>query len=180
MNTAAEPRGTLAEALQHAARLLQRDPLLAAEQAVEILKVVPQHPGATLLLGSARRAAGNPAAALEVLQRLIVKQPAWAAAHYELGMTLSDLDRLEEALSSLRRAVELRPDLPDAWREIGDRLALRGDTEGAHAAHAHHIKASTKDPRLLSAAAALSENQIPKAELLLREHLKKYPTDVAA
>ena len=180
MNTAAEPRGTLAEALQHAARLLQRDPLLAAEQAEEILKVVPGHPGATLLLGSARRAAGNPAAALEVLQPLIATQPAWAAAYYELGMTLSDLDRHEEALSALRRAVELRPDLPDAWREIGDRLALRGDTEGAHAAYAQHIKASTKDPRLMSAAAALSENQIPKAELLLREHLKKYPTDVAA
>jgi len=180
MNTAAEPRGTLAEALQQAARLLQRDPLLAAEQAEEILKVVPGHPGAKLILGTARRAAGNPAAALAVLQPLIATQPAWAAAYYELGMTLSDLERHEEALSALRRAVELRPDLPDAWREIGDRLALRGDTEGAHAAYAQHIKASTKDPRLLSAAAALSENQIPKAELLLREHLKKYPTDVAA
>ena len=180
MNTAAEPRGTLAEALQQAARLLQRDPLLAAEQAEEILKVVPGHPGAKLILGTAQRAAGNPAAALAVLQPLIATQPAWAPAHYELGMTLSDLERHEEALSALRRAVELRPDLPDAWREIGDRLALRGDSEGAHAAYAQHIKASTKDPRLMSAAAALSENQIPKAELLLREHLKKYPTDVAA
>ena len=170
MNTAAEPTGTLAIALQHAARLLDREPLLAAEQAVEILKVFPDHPGATLLLGSARRAAGNPAAALAVLQPLIAAHPTWAAAHFELGMTLSDLERHDDALSALRRAVELRPDLPEAWREIGDRLALKGDTEGAHAAYAQHIKASTKDPRLMSAAAALSENQIPKAELLLREH----------
>ena len=51
MNTAAEPTGSLATALQHAARLLEREPLLAAEQAVEILKVFPGHPGATLLLG---------------------------------------------------------------------------------------------------------------------------------
>jgi tetratricopeptide (TPR) repeat protein len=180
MTTAAEPTGTLAVALQHAARLLDRDPLLAAEQAVEILKVVPGHPGAALLLGSARRAAGNPAAALAVLQPLIAAHPTWAVAHFELGLTLSDLEWHDDAMSALRRAVELRPDLPEAWREIGDRLALRGDTEGAHAAYAQHIKASTKDPRLMSAAAALSENQIPKAELLLREHLKKYPTDVAA
>jgi tetratricopeptide (TPR) repeat protein len=180
MNTAAEPTGTLAQALQHAARLLDREPLLAAEQAVEILKVFPEHPGATLLLGSARRAGGNPAAALAVLQPLVAAHPTWAAAHYELGMTLSDLEWHDDALSALRRAVELRPDLPDAWREIGDRLAIRGDTEGAHDAYAQHIKASTKDPRLMSAAAALAENQIPKAELLLREHLKKYPTDVAA
>ncbi len=41
-------------------------------------------------------------------------------------------------------------------------------------------RASTKDPRLLTAAAALCENQIPQAEALLRAHLKKYPTDVAA
>src|SRR6202035_2780130 len=55
-----------------------------------------------------------------------------------------------------------------------------GDTEGADAAYARHTKASTKDPRLMTAALALCENQIPQAELLLREHLKKYPTDVAA
>jgi tetratricopeptide (TPR) repeat protein len=178
--TAAEPTGTVAAALQHAARLLDRDPFLAAEQAVEILKVVPAHPGATLLLGSARRAAGNPAAALAVLQPLVAKHPTWAAAHHEFGLTLSDLEWHDDALRALQRAVELRPDLPDAWREIGDRLAIRGDTDGAHAAYAQHIKASTKDPRLMSAAAALCENQIPRAELLLREHLKKYPTDVAA
>ena len=177
---APEPTGTIAAALQNAARLLDREPLLAAEQAVEILKVAPAHPGATLLLGSARRGAGNPAAALAVLQPLVATHPTWAAAHYELGLTLSHLECHDDALNALRRAVELQPGLPDAWREIGDRLALRGDTEGAHAAYAQHIKASTKDPRLMSAAAALSENQIPVAELLLREHLKKYPTDVAA
>jgi len=180
MATAVEPTGTVVVALQHAARLLDRNPLLAAEQAVEILKVVPAHPGATRLLGAAQRAAGNPAAALATLQALVAAHPTWAAAHYELGLTLSDLERNDEALSVLQQAVALQPDLPEAWREIGDRLALRGETEGAHAAYAQHIKASTKDPRLLTAAAALCENQIPRAELLLREHLKRFPTDVAA
>src|SRR5262249_51561686 len=129
MSTAPEPTGTVAAALENAARLLRLDPLLAAEQAVEILKVVPAHPGATLLLGSARRAAGNPAAALAVLQPLAATHPTWAAAHYELGLTLSHLESHDDSLHALRRAVELQPDLPDAWREIGDRLALRGDTE---------------------------------------------------
>jgi tetratricopeptide (TPR) repeat protein len=180
MTTAAEPTGTLAAALQHAARLLRSDPLLAAEQAAEILKVAPAHPAATLLLGAARRAAGDPAAALETLQPLIAGHPTWAAGQYELGMTLSDLERHDDALSALQRAVALQPDMPDAWREIGDRLALRGELEGANAAYAQHIKASTKDPRLMAAALALCENQIHRAEVLLREHLKKYPTDVAA
>ena len=90
-------------------------------------------------------------------------------------MTLGALDRRDEALAALRRAVALKPDMPDAWREIGDYLTFQGDLKGADAAYARHIKASTKDPRLMSAARELSENRIPQAELLLREHLKKYP-----
>jgi len=59
-------------------------------------------------------------------------------------------------------------------------MTIAGDTPGADTAYAQGIKASTKDPRLLTAAAALCENNIPQAEALLRTHLKKYPTDVAA
>jgi predicted Zn-dependent protease len=180
MPAPAEPTGTLAAALEHTTRLLNRDPVLAAEQAGEILKVVPGHPTATLLLGIARRAAGDPAAALEALAPLIAAQPNWAAAHYEMGITLSALDRRADALAALRRAVALKQDLPDAWREIGDLLIFQGDANGADAAYAQHIKASTQDPRLMAAAHALCENKIGHAEMLLREHLKRHPTDVAA
>jgi tetratricopeptide (TPR) repeat protein len=180
MTAVSEPTGTLATALEHTTRLLKSDPVLAAEQASEILKIVPAQPVARMLLGIARRAAGDPAAALEVLTSLIDAQPRWAAAHYELGITLGTLNRPADALAALRRAVALRPEMPDAWREIGDLLTMQGDSEGADAAYAHHIKASTKDPRLMSAALALCEKRIGQAELQLREHLKKFPTDVAA
>jgi tetratricopeptide (TPR) repeat protein len=176
----AEPTGTLAVALEQTTRLLKTDPLLAAEQATEILKVIPAHPMARLLLGIARRAAGDPAGALEALEPLLAAQPNSAAAHYETGITLSALDRRADALAALRRAVTLKPDMPDAWREIGDLLMLQGDSAGADAAYAQHIKASTQDPRLMTAARALCESKIGHAELLLREHLKRYPTDVAA
>jgi predicted Zn-dependent protease len=170
--------GTLDVALAHAARLLQSEPKLAAEQAGEILKVVPGHPVATLLLGSARGATGETDAALQILEQLTNAQPNWAAAHYELGLAL--LDARRPAIAALRRAVALNPDMPDAWRTLGDQLTIEGDLRGADAAYAQHIKASTKDPRLMNAALALCENQIGQAELLLREHLKKFPTDVAA
>jgi tetratricopeptide (TPR) repeat protein len=180
MTVVAEPTGTLATALEHTTRLLRSDPVLASEQAGEILKVVPAHPMARLLLGVARRASGDPVAALEALKPLLATQPNWAAAYYEMGITLGALERRVDALAALRRAVGLSPGMPDAWREIGDLLTLAGDSQGADAAYAQHIKASTQDPRLMAAAHALCDNKIGQAELLLREHLKKHPTDVAA
>src|SRR5258708_11662944 len=60
LNSVSEPVGTLDVALGHAARLLERDAALAAEQASEILKAVPGHPHARLILGAAHRIGGRP------------------------------------------------------------------------------------------------------------------------
>ena len=180
MSEASEPVGSVEVALGHAARLLESNPVLAAEQASEILRAIPAHPLATLLLGVARPTGGDWAAAQDVLGPLADAHPQWALAHYESALALGGLDRSGAAISALRRAVTLKPDMADAWRALGDELMSAGDAAGADSAYAQSIKASTKDPRLLTAAAALCENKIPQAEALLRAHLKKYPTDVAA
>src|SRR5260221_4926479 len=180
MNSAADPTGTIDKALAHTRGLLESNPVLAAEQASEILKVAPNQPVAMLLLAVARRMTGDMAEALAILERLTAAHPGWAAAHYEFGAALGDAGAPQAAVVALRRAVSLKPDLPDAWRDLGDQLTVLKDAEGADAQYARHIKTSNKDPRLIGAAFALCENEIPKAEFLLREHLKKYPTDVAA
>ncbi|HEY2275608.1 MAG TPA: sulfotransferase [Steroidobacteraceae bacterium] len=180
MSGESQPVGSLEVALKHAARLLSSQPVLAAEQASEILKVVPGHPGARLLLAVAQRASGDLPAALTGLEELCRRQPAWAEAQFELGMTFASAGQGEAAIAALRRAVALKPDLPDAWRALADHLAGAGDVTGADEAYARHIKAATRDPRLLAPAAALVENRIPEAEALLRAHLRAYPTDVAA
>jgi tetratricopeptide (TPR) repeat protein len=180
MGEASEPVGSLEVALAHATRLLESNPVLAVEQAIEILKALPAHPAATLLLGVARRTGGDAASASEVLSQLAATHPQWALAHYELALALSALGRNAAAIAALQRAVALKPDMADAWRALGDELTSAGDAAGADSAYAQNIRASTKDERLLSAAAALCENNIPQAEGLLRAHLKKYPTDVAA
>jgi len=180
MTSSAEPTGTIDAALAHAQRLLRTHPRLAAEQAGEILKIAPQHPQAMLLLGVARRSQGDTAGALEVFQSLVKAQPKWALAHFDLGLALADANQPGAALTAWRQAVALKPNLSDAWRAIADHLTAIGDTDGADAAYARHIKASTHDPRLLVAASALVEGRIPQAELLLREHLKQFPNDVAA
>jgi tetratricopeptide (TPR) repeat protein len=180
MSASSEPVGTLETALAHTQRLMTSEPQLAVEQATEILKVTPGHPLATLLLGVAHRRSGDAAASQAVLEPLAQSQPNWAAAHYELGLTRGAQRDGEGAVAALRRAVSLKPEMPDAWRALGDHLTATGDASGADDAYAQHIKFSTHDPRLMEAATALCENRIPMAEQLLRTHLKQHPTDVTA
>ena len=183
MSASAEPAapvGTLDVALDRARRLLARDLALAAEQASEILRVVPEQPMAALILGIARRERGDADGALAVLEPLAARLPSWAAAHYELGIALGAARRGEDAIAALERAVALAPELPDAWRALADHKSALGDDAGADVAYARHIKAATRDPRLLEAGAALCGNKLPAAETLLRAHLQQKPTDVAA
>jgi len=141
-----EPLGTVEVALAHAARLLDRDPASAAEQAAEILKVMPDQPDALALS----------------------------------GLALGRLGQGDDAIAALRRAVHLKPELPEAWRALGDHYSALQMRDAADAAFAQQIRYSTRDPKLMSAALALAENRIPEAEQELREHLKRHPTDVAA
>ena len=83
MSTPAEPVGTLEVALAHASRLLAARPAAAAEQAGEILKVVPRQPQAFLILGLARAAAGDVEGSIDALTRAVSLRPdlpdAWLA-----------------------------------------------------------------------------------------------------
>ena len=180
MSSGPDPVATVEVALAHAQHLLAAQPALAADQAREILAAAPGHPGALFILGSALRQLHRTVDALETLQPLAASQPRWAAAHRELGFALGDAGRGEEAVAALRAAVRLQPNMADAWRALGDHLYAMGDTHGADAAYASHVRASTRDPRLLEPALALSEGRIAVAEPLLRAHLKQHPTDVVA
>ncbi len=178
--TAVEPVGTLEVALDHAARLLQRDAALAAEQAGEILKAVPGHPHARLILGAAHRIRGESRMALAVLEPLVRGQPRSAPAHLELAMAQGEAGFVDAAIATLRVALRLKPDSAAAWRMLADHLDFAGDQSGADAARARYLGAATKDPRLMEAAALLVGNQLPEAEARLRAHLAGFTTDIAA
>jgi tetratricopeptide (TPR) repeat protein len=180
LNSVSEPVGTLDVALSHAARLLEKDPRLAIEQADEILKIVPGHPRARLILGAAHRIIGQTQSALDVLEPLALEQSRSPAAHLELAIARGEAGRANDAIASLRRALQLKPDSADAWRLLADHLDLVGDGSGADQARARYLGAATKDPRLMEAAAMLVSNELPQAEARLRNHLAGHPKDIAA
>ena len=82
----AQHTGSVDTALDHARRLLEKNPDLAAQQAREILSISPAHPIARLILGAAQRRGGHTSAALEILEPLAREQPHAAPVHLELGI----------------------------------------------------------------------------------------------
>ncbi|MEQ1930299.1 MAG: sulfotransferase [Parvularculaceae bacterium] len=180
MDDPAAPLATIESALARGAELLRRDPRLAEEQAAVILKAAPGYPQAILLDAQAKRRLGAVAAAAAILRKLALDQPRAAAVFVELALTEAAGGLRDVAFEALERALSLKPGLINMWRGLGDELSLAGDAEGAAEAYARHVRAEAKDPALIKAAAALAKNDIPVAERLLKEYLKRSPTDVAA
>ena len=180
MSLEKEETGSLKVAMDHALRLLETDPVLAAGQLQAILEAIPDHAPALLLLATAKRRLGKPEAALEILEPLIEKHKNVAAAHFELGLTQAVLGRGDQAVLALRRTVELNPKHPQAWRHLADHLLAIGDADAGDDAYIHHIHSSTQNPMLQQAAAAMVKNDMPVAERLLKLHLNEMPTDVPA
>ncbi len=175
-----EPTGTLEAAVAQTLRLLEQDAALAAEQAREILRVVPGHPPAVLLLAAAYRRSAQPVLALELLEPLSRQQANWAPAQFEYALALAAAGHGDAAIAALRHALRLNPSHPEAWRLLADHLMAVGDTAGADEAYTRHIQCATRNPMLQQAATAMLANDIPQAERVLKEHLKQAPTDVAA
>ena len=177
---AVEPTADLTTALGYAAKLLAANAPAAEAQTREILKVVPGHPQALLMLGSALRRQGRLEEAIAILEPLAKTQPKAAMAQFEVALAFASMGRTGDTILALKRAVRLNPKLAAAWRELGDQLTVVGDTDAADDAYMNQIKASVHDPRLLQAATALNENKLAVAERLLRTFLKEFPTDVPA
>ena len=94
---APEPLGTLEVALSHAARLLDREPALAAEQAAEILKVHADQPDALTISGLALGRLGRGEEAIAALRRAVHFKPAQPEAWRALGDHYTALEMREAA-----------------------------------------------------------------------------------
>jgi len=174
------PRADINTAIAHAARLLRQDPVLAEEQAREILNEFPDLAPARQILGVAYRLQGQPERALSVFESLAEVHSDSPDLLYDLGVALGAMGRGDEAIAALRRAVRINPRHALAWRSLADQLSVAGDEAGSNDALDKHLEVSTPHPELIEAADLFRKGNVGKAERITREVLKKDPTDVVA
>jgi tetratricopeptide (TPR) repeat protein len=165
--------------LMRAAMLLDSDPAAAAKEAADILKEHPGHTAATLLLVNAQRGRDGTNAS-EPLSQLAAEQPDSAPIQFELGLTYAVAGNDERAHAAFSRAVELEPNLAEAWRELSMLHARRNDADACDIAYAHFTRLAPPEQHLAEAHAALAVYRFETAEVLLRRQLEKDPQDPEA
>lgn len=163
-----------------ASLLLESDPSAAAKRASDILAGFPAHPAAGLLLATARRRLGDPAAAATLLESLSSAQRDSPVVQLELGRCYAAAGRNAEAASAFRRAVTLNAGLADAWRELAAQLHATGETLEGDQAYERYCRLSHEPPELRDAIIALAGDRVQTAERLLRQRLRQAPRDVVA
>ena len=84
--------------------------------------------------------AGNYVQAERVCRQLLAARPGNADAHNVLGVTLQALGRSEEAIASLKRAVELAPQAASIHANLGEILRQQGNTQEAAEALEQAVK----------------------------------------
>lgn len=109
-------------------RLLDQNPRLAEQQALEILKVYPGTETAIRIQAAACRRQGNPARSLALLKPLADWNNDSPSFLYEYGQTLGAMGHGADAVTALRKAVRLDPSHSSAWRALGDQLAVASAT----------------------------------------------------
>src|SRR4051812_33356532 len=104
----------IAQGLDHhrAGRLQQAEAMYR-----QALQQQPEQPDALQLLGVLALQAGQPQAALELIGRSAQIAPTFAAFN-NLGEAFRALGRMNEAIASYRKSIELNPNHPDAWGNL--------------------------------------------------------------
>ncbi len=87
---------------------------------------------------------------------------------------------LRQAIHDLQKAVTLNPNLPSAWKEMGELFLIDGDIESSNEAFRRHLRLTCDDSELIQALEHFSAGKIGLAEQGARSVLKRAPENVTA
>lgn len=104
-----------------------------------------------------------------ILKALAERYPDDFAVHYNMGMMQSNQGHLDEAISTLQKAVELSPNKADAWVALGVAQDRKGNKAEAKEAFAAALKAEPHNPHaLMSMGGALLPTDPQQALVLIK------------
>lgn len=112
----------------------------AAECYRRVLDQDPRNYYSLNRLGYCERLLGNPAASVDLLRRSLAIDARIAAIHNELALSLLALGRADEAVASLRAAVEVEPGFVQGWANLAKVQYVR---------HLEALEAAQRDARPL-------------------------------
>jgi tetratricopeptide (TPR) repeat protein len=132
---------TVAEALNIALKRHQSGNLPQAEAIYrQVLAVDPANPQALHFLGVVALQMGQPAAAVEHIQRACQIDPLNATYHGNLGSAYGTLGRYDKAVESLKAALRCDPNFADAHNNLGAAFSKLGKNDEAAAAIRRALK----------------------------------------
>jgi Tfp pilus assembly protein PilF len=131
----------------------------ARQELGTVLEAEPERASAWNLLGRVERLEGKFEAALEAFQRAVDSAPDQAWYLNNLGYTLLDLDRPQEALAPLGRAVELDAGQVVMWNNLGIARMRVGDYDGAREAFEAALSINPEHSRARQNLQSLTEDR---------------------
>jgi tetratricopeptide (TPR) repeat protein len=116
---------------QQALALEATDPAAAESRYLQALALAPDLEDAYLNLGSMWASAGRHVDLVRLSDAALEHCPGAALLHFNRGVALDHLERLEEAAASYERSLALDPNLADAHYNLAQLHEQAGDTRGA-------------------------------------------------
>ncbi len=105
----------------------------------------PNHEELPLLTGALHIIRGQWGPAYDEFSKAVKKRPNDFRIHYNLGISASQLNKPEEAIKHLERAVQLKPDYATGWKALALLYETRQRTEDAIRAYTHALKQEPDD-----------------------------------
>jgi tetratricopeptide (TPR) repeat protein len=175
------PTAEAEDAATRAKRLLQGGRL---KEALEVTRAElienPANAEALYIQAVTLRYLDQPAQALETLEQLKERQPAYSRAYQEEGHNLKLLGDFKRATEAYQRAVDLNHALLASWRELADLHKRQHNQPASELAQAEYTRLSKLPAELVSVTSLIHDGKLFRAEKLCRAFLQKNPHHIEA